>query len=199
MAEPILITAPTVEPVTLAEARAHLRIDDDNTSFDTEIEEMVKAARQAAEHEMGRKVMRQTWDFVVDAFPCSLESIRLPADLVKPHSIVHIKYVDTSGVVQELDSATYDLDAYNLPGYIFPATDYDWPTGVAETANAVSVRVMCGEWENVADVPAAIKRWIKLHIGTQWRYEASVSPEQATELTNRFVDRLLDPYRVYVG
>lgn len=199
MAEPQLITAPTEEPVTLGEARAHLRIDDDNAAFDTQIEEMVAAARQSAEHEMGRKIMRQTWDFVLDAFPPGCESMRLPGDLVKAHGIVHIKYLDTSGVVQTVDPLTYDLDLHSLPGYIFPAANSDWPSDVADSANAVSVRVLCGEWEQIADVPAAIKRWIKLHIGTQWRYEASISPEQATELTNRFVDRLLDPYRVFCG
>lgn len=196
MAEPQLIAAPTTEPVTLAEARLHLRVDDDNTAFDTKIEEMVAAARQQAEHEMGRKIMRQTWDFVLDAFPCGTKAIRLPGDLVKAHAVAHIKYLDQTGAVQTMAPSDYDLDRHNLPGYVLLAAGAEWPIA-AESANAVSVRVDCGEWEQVADVPAAIKRWIKLHVGTQWRYEASISPEQASELVNRFHDRLLDPWRVY--
>lgn len=197
MAEPIPITGPAEEPVSLPQARAHLHVDDDNTAADTQIEEMVAAAREAAEHEMGRKILRQTWDFVLDAFPCAGAAIRLPGDLVKAHSIVHIKYLDTAGLVQIVDPLAYALDPHSLPGYIFPAVGASWPGDVADSANAVSVRMSVGEWERAADVPAAIKRWIKLHIGTQWRYEGSITPEQAIELTNRFSDRLLDPWRVY--
>lgn len=200
MATPELITAPAEEPVSLAEARAHLRIDDDNTAFDARITVMIAAARQTAEHEMGRKLIRQTWDFVIDAFPFGNESIRLPADLVKPHSIGHIKYLDTSGVVQTVDPNDYDLDRHNMPGYVFPATDAAWPSDVADSANAVSVRVLCGEWDAAANVPAAIKQWILLQVGTMYEHSKDqVVGVSVASLPNRFTDRLLDPFRSFAG
>ena len=200
MAAPELITAPAEEPVSLAEARAHLRIDDDNTAFDARIQVMIAAARQTAEHEMGRKLIRQTWDFVIDAFPCGSESIRLPADLVKPHSIGHIKYLDTSGVVQTVDPNDYDLDRHNMPGYVLPAADAAWPSDVADSANAVSVRVLCGEWDAAANVPAAIKQWILLQVGTMYEHgKDQVVGVSVASLPNRFTDRLLDPYRSFAG
>lgn len=200
MAAPELITAPAEEPVSLAEARAHLRIDDDNTAFDARIQVMIAAARQTAEHEMGRKLIRQTWDFVIDAFPCGSESIRLPAYLVKPHSIGHIKYLDTSGVVQTVDPNDYDLDRHNMPGYVFPAADAAWPSDVADSANAVSVRVLCGEWDAAANVPAAIKQWILLQVGTMYEHgKDQVVGVSVASLPNRFTDRLLDPYRSFAG
>ncbi len=200
MATPELITAPAEEPVSLAEARAHLRIDDDNTAFDTRIQVMIAAARQTAEHELGRKLIRQTWDFVLDAFPEDGESIRLPADLVKPHSIGHIKYVDTSGSLQTVNSSTYDLDRHNMPGYVFPVADAPWPSDVADSANAVSVRVLCGEWEAAANVPAAIKHWILMQVGTMYEHSKDqVVGVAVASLPNRFTDRLLDPYRSFAG
>lgn len=200
MAEPQLITAPTEEPVSLAEARAHLRIDDDNTAFDARIQVMIAAARQSAEHELGRRLIRQTWDFVIDAFPCDGESIRLPADLIKPHSIGHIKYLDTSGVVQTVDPLYYDLDRHNMPGYVFPTAGAAWPSDVADSANAVSVRVLCGEWDAAANVPAAIKHWILMAVGTMYEHSKDqVVGVSVASLPNRFTDRLLDPYRSFAG
>ena len=59
-----LITAPTTEPVTLAEARLHLRLDSDFTADDDLIEVLIQSAREAAEQELGVALITQPVDQV---------------------------------------------------------------------------------------------------------------------------------------
>jgi len=198
MAETILITAPSVEPLTLAQARLHLRIDDDNTADDTLLQALITAAREQAEHETGRRLVTQVRDMVLDAFPPDGEAIKLHPDQVPAQAVVYIQYLDTAGQVQTVSSADYVLDAQNLPGYVFPADGVAWPADVAESANAVKVRVRCGYGDAATDVPQAVRQWMLLQVGALYRnreaFQAGVS---VAELPNRFTDRLLDPYRVH--
>lgn len=196
MAEPIMITGPAVEPVSLAEARRQLKIDDDNVSSDVDIEEMVAAARGQVELQCNRKLLPQTWDFVVDAFPEDCQSLKVPADLYPARRVVHIKYLDTSGAVQTVDPGTYDIDKAN---FIFLAAGSSWPSDAANSADAVSVRVECWTYEVPNDVDARFKRYIKAHITTQARFAGTLNPEQAYELANRFHERLLDGFINYTS
>jgi uncharacterized phiE125 gp8 family phage protein len=63
-----LITPPGVEPVTLDQARQHLRIDDDITSDDDLIEALISAAREHAEHITGRSFITRTLEAALDSF-----------------------------------------------------------------------------------------------------------------------------------
>ncbi len=83
-----LITSPAIEPVTLAEAKADLRIDhdDDNALLGRHIAE----AREWVEKLLQIKLLFQTWELVIDKFPPS--EIKLPFGPV--NSIVSILYDD---------------------------------------------------------------------------------------------------------
>ena len=63
-----LVTPPTGEPVSLAEAKLHLRVDVDDD--DALIGSIISAARQAAETLTGRQLITSRWKLVLDAFPC---------------------------------------------------------------------------------------------------------------------------------
>ena len=199
-AEPILITAPAVEPITLAEARLHLRLASDYTSEDDTITALIKAARRMAEQQLGRKLITQSWDMVLDAFPSGDEAIQLHPLLVKAQSITQIIYLDTAGATQTFAGASYTLDPHMLPGYVFLNEGYSWPGDVADSANAVKVRVVCGYGDAASDVPPEVVAWIKVQLATLWRnreaFQAGVS---VSELPGRYVDRLLDGERVYLG
>ena len=64
-----LITAPAAEPVLLADAKLHLRVD--HIADDDLITSLITAAREAAEHLTGRALITQTWERVLGAFPSS--------------------------------------------------------------------------------------------------------------------------------
>lgn len=187
-----LITAPSLEPVTLAEAKLHLRVD--TADEDALISALITAARQRAEHHLQRSLVTQTWERVLDAFPEAEIELGVPP----VQGITSIVYADAQGVTQTISAAAYVLDAVRDPGWVLPASGYAWPA-TASTVNAVRVRFTSGYGAPSA-VPESIKAWIKLHIGALYENrEAVVSGNSAasTELAGRFTDGLLDPYRIW--
>jgi len=200
MAETVVTAPPQLEPISLSEARLHLRIDSDNTADDALIAVLITAAREQAEHETGRRLITQTREMTLDAFPCSGEAIRLHTDCVKAQSIESITYLDTSSVWQTMSADDYGIDPHSLPGYVFEAEDANWPLDVSDSANAVRVKVVCGYGDAATDVPDAVRQWMLMQIGAMYaQRESIVLGMSVSEVPMRFVDRLLDPYRVYCG
>ena len=188
-----LITAASALAVTLAEAKAHLRVD--STDEDTLITAMITAATETAEQITGRAIMPQTWELTLDEFPDALEITRVPAI-----SVTSLKYYDAAGVQQTLSSSLYVLDSANDFGfaYVVPAYGESWPT-VRDQINAVNLRFTAG-YANAAAVPESIKAWIKLQVSAMFENreaEAYSSRAVSTTVKMSFVDGLLDRYRVW--
>lgn len=181
-----LITPPATEPVTLAEAKAHLRVDiaDD----DALITSLIVAARTDCENLIQRALITQTWEKAVDAFG---EAIELP----KPPliSVLHVRYDDTNGVEQTLASLSYQVDNFSEPGWVVPAYGFDWPD-TREQINAVRVRYTAG-YGSAAAVPQPIKQWILIRVGQLHEHREQVAAGVSVA-TLPFVDSLLDTYRV---
>lgn len=157
-----LVTAPAVEPVTLAEARLHLKSDTDVTADDTLISALIVAARELAEAETRRALITQTWKLTLDEFPADCDPIRVP----RPNllTVTGITYVDTDGATQTLASSTYTVLTDRLPGEIHLAYDEEWPETRA-VPNAVAVTFTCGYGAAASAVPGPIKAAMLLDIG----------------------------------
>lgn len=188
-----LITPPAAEPITLEEAKLQCRVD--GTAEDTWFTSFaIPGARRAAEHELGRKLITQTWEAVFDAFPSFGIELGAPRVL----SIVSIKYVDTTGAEQTLAAENYLLDADTLPGWALPLAGTSWPD-TADAANVVTVRFTCGYGPAATDVPANVRQWMLMHIGTAYKNrESMVHGVSVAEIPNRYVDSLLDGERTWV-
>lgn len=197
-----LITAPTVEPVSLTEAKAHLRVD--HTDEDTLIELLIKAARFYVDGEdgfLGRALVTQTWELVIDDFPES--EIKLP--LPPLQEVVSIKYDDSAGVEQTIDSADYWVDDASEPGWVVPVASAGWPTPLV-AVNAVRIRYICGYSATAdsppdltANVPASIKAALLLTIGSFYANRETVVVGQTTAQLPWGVEQLLRQYRVQLG
>lgn len=143
MAQPAytLETGPATEPVSRAEAKRWLRIDDDVTDHDDEIDQLVSEARARAERVTGRALVTQTWKLRLDRFPCYDGAVFV--NLPPLASVSSITYVDTDGATQTLSAALYQVDAYSQPGRIAPAYDESWPD-TREQLNAVTITFVAG-------------------------------------------------------
>jgi uncharacterized phiE125 gp8 family phage protein len=95
-----LITAPTAEPLTRDEAKAHLRVD--GTAEDTLIDTYLLAARQDVEAACGRALLPQTWELRLPRFPTWRCGIRLPKPPVT--AIVSVRTADLAGAETTLDA-----------------------------------------------------------------------------------------------
>jgi uncharacterized phiE125 gp8 family phage protein len=195
-----LITAPEEEPLTLAEAKAHLRVV--STDDDALITSLIASARQAVEGYTQRSLMLQTWELALRAFPTAcradaslyLFAIQIPKGSL--YSITSVKYVDESGVLQTMDEEDYQLDDHSEPPQLVPAYGTVWPATRAQP-NAVLIRYVAG-YPEAENVPEQIKSWMKLRIGTLYENrEEVVNGVQSQELGGNFVDRMLDTYKIW--
>jgi len=133
-----LITAPTAEPVSVAELKTHLRVT--HSADDSYLGTLIQAAREHAEQHTGRALAEQTREYTADAFP-SNGVLRLGFAPVV--SISSVKYLDETGEEQTLDPSVYTVDTQSEPGAIVLKVDQDWPD-TARLPAAVRVRYVCG-------------------------------------------------------
>lgn len=153
-------TAPTVEPVSLVEAKAHLRVT--HNTDDQYIKTLISAARMHAEEVTRRCFVTQTLTLTYDSFPAW--TIRFPRNPVQ--SITSIAYLDNNGNSQTLNAANYRLDAQTLPARVTPIYGETWPTTYPTTA-AVTVTFVAGYGLSTT-VPDPIKQAILLTVGTYY-------------------------------
>jgi len=183
------LTDATVEPITLAEAKAHLNLA--TADHDAYITTLITVARTAAEGKLNRSLIETQWELTLDAFPSAIP-LRMP----RVQSVQSVKYVDGSGVLQTLSAPSYQVDDRSEPGWIVPAYGYQWPT-TRDQVNAVTVAYTTGYGADASTVPEPIKQWIRLQVGAMFAAREAVVVDRgivAVELG--FVDHLLDPYRV---
>jgi len=152
-----LVTAPTAEPVSLADVKLHLRVD--TTAEDDLIDGLVVSARDYAESFTRRAFPQQTWDLKSDGFPCAPEFYLPKAPCL---SVTSIAYIDTDGATQTLATSVYDTDLPTGPmaraGRIFLKYQQVWPQ-TRDIPNAVTVRFVAG----YAAIPAMVELCIKEH------------------------------------
>ena len=153
-----VITAAVIEPVTLAEAKLHLRVDHDDE--DTLITNLIKVARELVEDGTWRTLLTTTWELRLDDWP----SMPLKMPKAPLQSITSIKYVNDSGVEATVASTVYDADTYSEPGRIFFKKDQSWPSVNLYERGAVRIQFKAG-WLTAAEVPYKIKAAMLLLIG----------------------------------
>jgi uncharacterized phiE125 gp8 family phage protein len=196
-----IVTPPTVEPITLAEAKAHLRVD--HTDDDTLISLLIKSARSHLDGKngyLGRALIQQTWDFIIDFFPENEIRIPLPPLI----SVTSVIYLDAGGVEQTVPVFDYTVDNVSEPGWVVPSTN-GWPTPF-EGINAVRIRFVAG-YTPIADspvdlasnVPFAIKAAMLLLIGSLYANRENVVAGTVANELPWGVKQLLQPYRIEFG
>jgi len=211
MASLTLVQTPALEPLTLAEARRHLRVD--HTDDDDDITSMIVAAREAAETITHRSLVTQRWRLVLDRFP-GRDCVQLHQPPVR---VVHgIRYLDMGGEWQDADLSVFALDLDAEPGRIRPQFGRIWPI-TRPQIGAVAIEYTAGYGAPVLDsngapaldaagnyagwspaaVPEGIRRWMRQRIGSLYEHrEEDAVLTRASIAPLPFVDRLLDRYRV---
>ena len=184
-----LKTAPAVEPITLAQMRQYLGINDATTTDrDAVITQRIATARQVAESYTKRALIIQTWRAVGDGFA---DVIPLVGPL---QSVTSIKYTDGDGVQQTIASTDY----YVLPLRNAVTTSYShsWPA-VRADVEPVIIEYVAGYGIAASAVPLAIYEAIALIVLTWEKYQTSLDgmvgyppdlPRAAKSLLDPFID-----------
>lgn len=176
----VLVTPPIEEPVSLAEAKLHLRVD--HAEEDALIGVLITAAREYVEMYTRRQLVTATWRLTLDCWPLCIRPPRPPLA-----SAVTLAYLDNTEVLQTVDPATYRVDTSREPGRILLATGATWPAA-APVPGAIQVEYTAG-YGAASAVPATFKQAMLLTIGDL--YEHRESRDEGHFYENLTVCRLL--------
>jgi len=196
-----LITAPAAEPLTLTEAKAHLRVD--HTDDDILISALIAASRGYCEQWTARAFITQTWELMIDEFP---EDGDIMIPMPPLQSVTSVKYDDGDGVEQTLSATDYDVDNVSQPGWVVSATS-GWPTSTFDGINSVRVRFVAGyepgtdsPIDLAANVPQSIRAAILLHVGQLYENrEDIIVGAVVNKMPTGGIEHLLRQYRVALG
>ena len=156
-----LVTAPVSEPITLSQAKAHLRVD--HSDDDTAITRLITTARQYVELVTGRAMLAQTWDVYYDWFPrCD----HMPLPFGQLRTVDAFAWTDSGGTTRTWTVSGSDLvesgttrahiDAVNEPARLALAYSQSWPTDTLKTSNPIRVRITCGYTTVPSNLAAAM-------------------------------------------
>ena len=167
-------TPPAVEPVTLAEAKAHLRVD--TSDDDTYIGTLITAAREWCEEYLDRTLVHTQWVMRFDKFPDSgIEPVELPRPPMVASgtaTAVTVTFTQESGPTSTYSTAEYRVDRNATPGAILPIYGSTW-TPHRQDDNAISVTWWAGYGATGTSVPAAIRHAMLMLIGTWYERRAA--------------------------
>ncbi len=185
-----LVTAPTLDPVSLAEARAQCKLDIPDE--DALIAGYLLAAREHVETETHRALITQTWDLTLDEWP---EQIVLPRPPVQ--SVTAITYLDSAGTLQTLNPSQYRLLKLATGEWaVCRAYGVVWPA-VQSIEACITVRFVCGYGSAPGSIPEALRQAILLLV-EHWHKNRSAVSEKGTEREIPLgVERLIFPHRVF--
>jgi uncharacterized phiE125 gp8 family phage protein len=147
-------TAPAVEPVTLAEAKNHCRVD--TSADDALIQSYITTAREWVEDYIDRSLVTQQLVMKLDAFPAEIELPRPPMIASGTATAVTITYVTgEAGGTATLSASEYRVDRDATPGVIRNLYGGSWPSHLLD-ANSVTVSWWAG-YGDAASVPQRVK------------------------------------------
>lgn len=148
------VAAPVVEPITLAEAKKHCRIDLEID--DALLAGYIATAREMAEDYLDRSLVLQQWSMQMDQFPWEIELPRPPMATADGYADVSITYLLTNGTERvTLPTANYRVDRDSTPGVIRNLYGRTWPSHLFDQ-NSVRVTWWAG-YSDLRQIPQRAK------------------------------------------
>ncbi|MBA7465170.1 hypothetical protein ES707_00332 [subsurface metagenome] len=185
-----LKTVPAVEPITLDEAKLHLKVDtaDDNAL----ISALITTARQLAERETKRAFITQTWEMFLDYAPPEIEVPKPPLQATG----LSIKVIDEAGSEAIVDPTTYDIDdSENSPGRVKLRSGCTWPSHRGFASFIIEFKA--GYGDAATDVPEALQQALFVLIGHMYENRGGEGAVKARVHALDEAKILLAPFKIW--
>ncbi len=179
--------APTTEPLCLADAKAHMRVEIDDD--DEMIVGLIKTARAYIENATWRQLISATWKWYLPGFPRVFFVPKPPLQSAG----TSITYVDSAGATQTLAASVYDVNAKSSPGRIVEAYAQGWPS-TRDDENAVIVTFVAGYGNSASDVPDPLVKAMKLMVSQLYENREPVTLNATPSIVPYAMGSMLEPY-----
>ncbi|MBS0536881.1 MAG: phage head-tail connector protein [Proteobacteria bacterium] len=182
----ILLTAPAAEPLSLAEAKAFLRVEHDDD--DDVIASLITAARIHVEGQTRRALITQNWRLTRDAWPADGRLSVTPAPL---QALTAVRVYDAGGNAASLDLQSFVVDTAGAAIAFAP-----WAmTQPGRGAAGIELDVTVGYGAAASDVPEALRQAARLLLA-HWYENRGLATLGTVTVLPTTVAALLAPYRM---
>jgi uncharacterized phiE125 gp8 family phage protein len=192
---PSIVTPPdyTSGPLTLAEAKGHLRVD--HSEEDQDIEAKLAEATATVARLVGRPLGPAVYDVLFDRWP-GCDELCLPLPPLR--GVTTVTYTLESGASIVLPTTEYAVDIKQEPGRVVLKPNRTWPADTLWPVNPIAIRIDCG-YANAAAVPFELKAAIKLQLGHLYLHREDVivgnsASAESRQLAGGVMD-LIDEFR----
>jgi uncharacterized phiE125 gp8 family phage protein len=162
----ILLAAPAAEPLSLAEAKAFLRIE--TADEDPLIAALISAARLHVETRTGLALLTQSWRMVLDCWPANG---RIAARPVPLQALAAARVFDFDGEARAVDLRAFVVDAGRSTLSFMPWT-LPVPTRIAA---GIELDITAGFGDAASDVPEPLRHAIRLLVAHWHENRAAVA------------------------
>ena len=184
---PLLLAGPALEPISLAEAKAWLRIDDN--AQDDGVSALVTAARLIIEATTRRLLITQTWRLGFDAWPCG-DVIKLP--LAPLQTVAAVSVFDAAGVAHALPASNYFVDASPEAARLAFLTQ---PPQPGRAIAGIAIDVVVGYGASPSSVPEPLRHAIRMLVTRWFESRGDVETDVIAEKLPGVAAALIAPYR----
>lgn len=181
-----LITGPALEPVSLADVKAHLKVEDD--ADDALIAAAITASRLHVEASIRRVLIAQGWRVYRDDWPLDRE---VPLPVVPLISVDLVTVFDAAGDPVTVAAADYVVDTVSAPARLKLIQAAPAP---GEALNGIEIDLTAGYGASSVDVPAPLRQAILMLVAHWYEHRSAVGEPGA--VMPLAVEALIAPYRV---
>ena len=177
---------PATEPVTLAEVKAHLRLDHD--SEDELLGGLIRAAREEVERSAGLALIDQKWRLALDEWPPQ-GCVAIPLHPVR--EILSVTAYGRQGEASLIASSAYEADTASRPARL----RFGDPPGALRAMNGIEIDFAAGFGEAATDVPDLLRRAIVLLVAHWYEFRSGFGPGDQPVSYPAGYERMIGPYR----
>lgn len=153
-----LIIGPAADPVSVSEIKEYYRGIDGN-ELDTTINNLIKAARHAAQNYQNRAYFTQTWELSFDGFPTMPVKIPLPP----LQDLESVRYIDSNGTEHTMNINDFIVDKRSEPGRVAFKVGKSWPSVQLQPIDSVIFRFVAGH-NDTSKIPHSVKLAYMLYV-----------------------------------